>query len=68
MQVNLLVQFLRETSHANLVFRTQNLSDQQGKCCHKFTHMLHFQSYCIYQSCEQEDFSGSNKFLCLIRP
>ena len=68
MQVNLLVQFLRETSRTNFVFPTQHLSDQQGKRCHNFTHMLHFQSYCMYQSCEQEDFSGSNKFLYLIRP
>ena len=53
---------IRNFSQRNFVFPTQNLSDQQGKRCHKFTHILHFQSYRIYQSCEQEDFSGSNKF------
>ena len=49
---------LREASHNNFVFPTGNLSDQQGKRCHKFTHVLHFQSYCIYQLCEQENFNN----------
>ena len=59
---------LREPSHTNFAFPTEYLSDQLGKRCHKFTYILHFQSYCVYQSCEQEDFNGSNKFLHLIGP
>ena len=58
---------LREASRTNFVFLTWNLPDQLGKR-HKFKHILHFQSYCIYQSCEEEDFNGSNRFLHLIAP
>ena len=35
--------YLREVSHTNSVFPTGNLSDQQGKRCHKFRHI-----YCIF--------------------
>ena len=62
------VRHLREASYTNFVFPTGNLSDQLGKRCHKFTHQLNFQSYCIHQSYEQEDFNGSNKYLHLIGP
>ena len=57
---------LREASHTNFFYSNGNLSDQLRKCCHKFTHILHFQSYRKYQSCEQEDFNSINKFLHLI--
>ena len=62
------VRHLREASHTNFVFPNGNLSDQLGKRSHKFTHTLHFQSYCICESCEQEDLNSSNKFLHLIGP
>ena len=57
---------LRDTSHTNFVFPTQNPSDQQGK---RFAINLHI--YCIfnhiaYINREQEDFNGGNKFLYLI--
>ena len=39
------------------------LLDKLRKYCHKFTHILQ-----LSQSCEQEDFNSSNKFLHLIGP
>ena len=49
-------------------FTAGNLSDQLENRCHKITRILFFQSFCIYQSCEQVDFNGSNKLLHLIGP
>ena len=62
------MEHLREASHTNFVFPTGNLLDRLGKRCHKFTHLLHFQSYSISQSREQKDLNDSNKFLHLIGP
>ena len=47
----------------SLHYPTGNLSDQLEKRCHKFTHILHFPSNCIYQSYGQENVNDGIKFL-----